>query len=123
MKRPEKKLVLENGQEFYGVGCGADCRRVCEVVFNTSVVGYQEILSDPSYADQIVIMTYPLIGNYGITDEDFESRSSCLGIPCSSSSSSRVLVKRKLLGVSQHSRTTSPPRQELLDSKSSSVIP
>ncbi len=79
MIRPEKKLVLENGLEFCGIGFGADATRVCEVVFNTSVVGYQEIISDPSYADQIVVMTYPLIGNYGITDEDFESRSSCLG--------------------------------------------
>ena len=79
MKRPEKKLVLENGQEFYGIGFGADCRRVCEIVFNTSVVGYQEIVSDPSYAEQIVVMTYPLIGNYGITDEDFESRTPSIG--------------------------------------------
>ena len=79
MKRPEKKLVLENGQEFYGTGFGADCRRVCEIVFNTSVVGYQEIVSDPSYADQIVVMTYPLIGNYGITDEDFETRTPLVG--------------------------------------------
>lgn len=79
MKRPEKKLVLENGLEFYGVGFGADCRRVCEIVFNTSVVGYQEIISDPSYAEQIVVMTYPLIGNYGITDEDFESRTPFIG--------------------------------------------
>lgn len=79
MKRPEKKLVLENGMEFYGVGFGADCRRVCEIVFNTSVVGYQEIISDPSYAEQIVVMTYPLIGNYGITDEDFESRTPFIG--------------------------------------------
>jgi len=79
MIRPTKKLVLETGQEFYGTGFGADCRRVSEIVFNTSVVGYQEIISDPSYADQIVVMTYPLIGNYGITDEDFESRNSCLG--------------------------------------------
>lgn len=79
MKKPEKKLVLENGQEFYGEGFGADCRSVCEVVFNTSVVGYQEIISDPSYADQIVVMTYPLIGNYGITDEDFESRTPVIG--------------------------------------------
>ena len=74
MIRPKKKLVLENGMEFYGTLFGADCRKVCEIVFNTSVVGYQEILSDPSYAGQIVVMTYPLIGNYGITDEDFESR-------------------------------------------------
>ena len=79
MKRPEKKLVLENGQEFYGVGFGADCRRVCEIVFNTSVVGYQEIISDPSYAEQIVVMTYPLIGNYGITDEDYETRTPSIG--------------------------------------------
>ncbi len=74
MKRPEKKLVLENGQEFCGIGFGSRENCVGEVIFNTSVVGYQEILSDPSYAGQIVVMTYPLIGNYGITDEDFESR-------------------------------------------------
>lgn len=79
MKRPEKKLVLENGMEFYGVGFGADCRRVCELIFNTAVVGYQEIISDPSFAEQIVVMTYPLIGNYGITDEDFESRTPLIG--------------------------------------------
>ena len=74
MIRPKKKLVLENGMEFHGMGFGADCRSVCEIVFNTSVVGYQEIISDPSYAGQIVVMTYPLIVNYGITDEDFESK-------------------------------------------------
>ena len=79
MIRPAKKLVLETGEEFYGTGFGADCRKVCEIVFNTSVVGYQEILSDPSYAEQIVVMTYPLIGNYGITDEDFESHGTDIG--------------------------------------------
>ena len=79
MIRPAKKLVLETGQEFYGTGFGADCRKVCEIVFNTSVVGYQEIISDPSYAEQIVVMTYPLIGNYGITDEDFESHGTDIG--------------------------------------------
>ena len=79
MIRPEKKLVLETGEEFYGTGFGADCRKVCEIVFNTSVVGYQEIISDPSYAEQIVVMTYPLIGNYGITDEDFESHGTDIG--------------------------------------------
>ncbi|MGN1082753.1 MAG: carbamoyl-phosphate synthase domain-containing protein, partial [Candidatus Avispirillum sp.] len=63
-----KKLVLEDGAEYVGVGFGYDCERVCEVVFNTSVVGYQEIISDPSYTDQAVVMTYPLIGNYGIAD-------------------------------------------------------
>lgn len=79
MKRPEKKLVLENGLEFRGTGVGCDCRKVCEIVFNTSVVGYQEIISDPSYAEQFVVMTYPLIGNYGITDEDFETRVPSIG--------------------------------------------
>ena len=49
MKPFTKKLVLENGREFFGYGYGADVERVCELVFNTSMVGYQEILSDPSY--------------------------------------------------------------------------
>lgn len=70
----EKKIVLENGREFYGQGFGADCERTAELVFNTSMVGYQEVLSDLSYTGQIVLMTYPLIGNYGINDEDFESK-------------------------------------------------
>lgn len=79
MKPFTKKLVLENGREFPGYGYGADVERVCELVFNTSVVGYQEIISDPSYTDQIVVMTYPLIGNYGITDEDFETKLPSIG--------------------------------------------
>ena len=70
----EKRLVLSNGKSFSGYGFGADRPAVCNIAFNTSVVGYQEIISDPSYTDQIVMMTYPVIGNYGITDEDFESR-------------------------------------------------
>jgi len=59
--------------EFVGIGGGAPGSCVGEIVFNTSVVGYQEIVSDPSYAGQILVMTYPLIGNYGMADEDFES--------------------------------------------------
>ena len=74
-----KKIVLEDGAEYVGVGFGYDCERVCEVVFNTSVVGYQEIISDPSYTDQAVVMTYPLIGNYGIADEDYETRVPTIG--------------------------------------------
>ena len=69
-----RKLVLDDGTEFYGYGFGGEKDAVCEVVFNTSMTGYQEILSDPSYTDQAVVMSYPLIGNYGITNEDFESR-------------------------------------------------
>ena len=74
-----KKIVLEDGEEYLGYGFGADKETVCEIVFNTSVVGYQEIVSDPSYTYQAVVMTYPLIGNYGITDEDFESKMINLG--------------------------------------------
>ena len=69
-----RKIVLEDGSEFPGVGFGHTCERVCELVFNTSMVGYQEIVSDPSYTDQAIVMSYPLIGNYGVADEDFESK-------------------------------------------------
>ena len=79
MKTANKKLVLEDGREFYGEGFASDVERVGELVFNTSMVGYQEILSDPSYADQIIVMTYPLIGNYGITDEDYETKFPSIG--------------------------------------------
>ena len=67
-------LILENGSIFCGtsMGSAADC--ICEMVFNTSMAGYQEILTDPSYAGQGVVMTYPLIGNYGVNSEDNESR-------------------------------------------------
>ena len=67
-------LVLEDGAVFHGRSFGAPTAAVGEVVFNTSMFGYQEILTDPSYAGQIVLMTYPLIGNYGISVEDIESR-------------------------------------------------
>lgn len=66
-------LVLEDGTVFNGVAIGADGCSVGEVVFNTAMTGYQEILSDPSYARQIVTLTYPHIGNVGTTDEDDES--------------------------------------------------
>ncbi|RPI06276.1 MAG: carbamoyl-phosphate synthase small subunit [Ignavibacteriae bacterium] len=67
------KLILENGTIFTGESFGADREACGEVVFNTSLVGYQEILTDPSYSGQIVTMTYPLIGNYGVNPEDVES--------------------------------------------------
>lgn len=79
MRPYNKKIVLENGSEFYGWGFGADREAVNEIVFNTSMVGYQEIMSDPSYTDQMVCMTYPLIGNYGITDEDYETKVPTMG--------------------------------------------
>ncbi len=67
-------LVLEDGRVFTGRSFGAAGESFGEMVFNTSMTGYQEILTDPSYAGQIVAMTYPLIGNYGVNDEDVESR-------------------------------------------------
>jgi carbamoyl-phosphate synthase small subunit len=79
MTHPPKKLVFENGEVFHGCGFGADVERVCEVVFNTSMVGYQEIFSDCSYNEQMVCMTYPLIGNYGLADEDYEARTPRMG--------------------------------------------
>ena len=63
-------LLLEDGTVFNGVSIGTDGCSVGEVVFNTSLTGYQEILSDPSYARQIVTLTYPHIGNVGTTSED-----------------------------------------------------
>ena len=70
----EAVLVLEDGRSFRGQSFGADGEAFGEIVFNTSMTGYQEILTDPSYAGQIVTMTYPLIGNYGVNAEDVESR-------------------------------------------------
>jgi carbamoyl-phosphate synthase small subunit len=70
------KLILETGEEFIGESIGFDIENAYslgELVFNTSMTGYQEILSDPSYCDQMVVMTYPMIGNYGVNKDDFES--------------------------------------------------
>lgn len=68
-----RKIITEDGDEYYGYAFGDECDRVCEIVFNTSMAGYQEIISDPSYTYQAVVMTYPLIGNYGIADDDYET--------------------------------------------------
>lgn len=80
MREFDRKLILEDGQEFYGYGFGGQGERICEIVFNTSMVGYQEILSDPSYTDQAVVMTYPLIGNYGMAHEDYETAIPSMGV-------------------------------------------
>jgi len=69
-----RKLVLENGKVFEGKGFGANTERVAEIVYNTAVVGYQESLSDPSNLEYIMVMGYPVIGSYGLTDEDYESQ-------------------------------------------------
>ncbi|MCF0116353.1 MAG: carbamoyl phosphate synthase small subunit, partial [Erysipelotrichaceae bacterium] len=67
------KLVLADGSVFEGYSFGARKEVICEIVFNTSMVGYQEIITDPSYTYQGVVMSYPLMGNYGINLEDNES--------------------------------------------------
>lgn len=74
MSQPLAKLALEDGTVYTGRAFGAAGETFGEVVFNTSMTGYQEVLTDPSYKGQIVTMTYPHIGNYGITPEDMESR-------------------------------------------------
>lgn len=74
-----RKIVLENGSVYEGYAFGAEVDRVCEIAFNTAMVGYQEMVSDPSCTDTAVVMTYPIIGNYGITDDDYETRVPTLG--------------------------------------------
>lgn len=71
--RTLRKIILPDGTEIVGKAFGSQKETITELVFNTSVVGYQEIISDPSYTDQTVIMTYPLIGNYGMNDDDYET--------------------------------------------------
>lgn len=73
-----RKIVLEDGSEYCGYGFGDNCDRVCEIVFNTSMVGYQEIVSDPTYMYQMVVMTYPIIGTCGVSD-DGETKTPTIG--------------------------------------------
>ncbi len=73
LKKPKAILVLQDGTSFEGYSFGYEGDATGEVVFNTSITGYQEILTDPSYKGQIVVMTYPMIGNYGVNEVDVES--------------------------------------------------
>ncbi|MBQ8836592.1 MAG: glutamine-hydrolyzing carbamoyl-phosphate synthase small subunit [Clostridia bacterium] len=79
MEKFNRKLILEDGSEYLGYAFGSNVDKVCEIVFNTSMVGYQEILSDPSYTYQAAVMTYPLIGNYGMADDDYETSTPSIG--------------------------------------------
>ena len=79
LREYDRKLITEDGAEYLGYGFGASKEAVLELVFNTSPVGYQEILSDPSYTDQAVVMTYPLIGNYGMCADDYETETPTIG--------------------------------------------
>ena len=78
-KEFSKQIILEDGQVYWGHSFGAEVEKVLEIVFNTSMVGYQEILSDPSYTHQAVVMTYPLIGNYGMAEDDYETKTPSIG--------------------------------------------
>lgn len=72
-EKTDRMLVLEDGSIYRGCGFGCPGEKFVELVFNTSMAGYQEVISDPSYTDQAVVMTYPLMGNYGICPGDYES--------------------------------------------------
>jgi carbamoyl-phosphate synthase small subunit len=109
----EAVLLLESGELFRGRAFGAAGETTGELVFNTSMTGYQEILADPSYRGQIVTMTYPLMGNYGVNEEDFESASLHLSgfvvrEYCEKPSSYRstrtlgnLLKEKKIVGISE----------------------
>ena len=79
LQTPTRKIITEYGAEFSGYPFGAEGDALLEVVFNTSMTGYQEILSDPSYTGQAVVMTYPLIGNYGTAEDEYETDTPTLG--------------------------------------------
>ena len=70
----DARLLFEDGTEFYGKFFTKPTTVFGEIVFNTAMSGYQEVLTDPSYSNQCVVMTYPMIGNYGINDVDVESK-------------------------------------------------
>ena len=73
-KKPTACLALADGTLFYGSGFGATGETIAELCFNTSITGYQEILTDPSYASQIITFTFPHIGNVGVNSEDAETQ-------------------------------------------------
>jgi len=95
---PPAKLALEDGTVYTGAAFGAEGEVFGEVVFNTGMTGYQEILTDPSYCGQIVTMTYPLIGNYGVNPEDVESSGIAL----------RGFIVRELCRLPSNYRSTAP---------------
>lgn len=105
-------LLLEDGTTYKGESFGAEGTNFGELVFNTSMTGYQEILTDPSYADQVIVMTYPEIGNYGINEDDFESeKPACKGFIVKSNCEkeshykseetiSKYLINNNIVGIS-----------------------
>ena len=94
----KRKIITQDGEEYLGYAFGAEKDAILELVFNTSMAGYQEILSDPSYTDQAVVMTYPLIGNYGMAAEDYESDAPSVG----------ALIVRDYNDTPSHYRSVEP---------------
>ena len=100
-------LVLENGMTFEGQRIGAPLNRIGELVFTTGVVGYLETLTDPSYYGQIVMHSFPTIGNYGVIEDDFEGEPALFGY-----------IVRELCATPSNFRSSSPLNDYLLDRKS-----
>ena len=117
--RPPALLALADGSVFHGVSIGAAVQATGEVVFNTAMTGYQEILTDPSYASQLVTLTCPHIGNVGTNGEDVESE----WVHAAARYSSSGRVDRKLLVTMARSRTISPAACTHSDSTSSPLVP
>ncbi len=89
-----RKIILEDGSVYHGYGFGSDQKKKLELVFNTSMAGYQEIITDPSYTDQAIVMTYPIMGNYGINPDDMESGSIIDGISSGITAGPGALIVR-----------------------------
>ena len=89
-----RKIILEDGSVYHGYGFGSPDKKKLELVFNTSMVGYQEIITDPSYTDQAIVMTYPIMGNYGINPDDMESGSVIEGISSGNTAGPGALIVR-----------------------------
>ncbi|MEQ1806411.1 MAG: glutamine-hydrolyzing carbamoyl-phosphate synthase small subunit [Burkholderiaceae bacterium] len=109
--QPQAILALADGTVFQGISIGAPGRTVGEVVFNTSMTGYQEILTDPSYCRQIVTLTYPHIGNYGVNGEDVES----------SAVQAAGLVIKELPVIESNFRSTSSLARYLRDTRTVAI--
>ncbi len=112
-----RKLILETGKEYLGYAFGGSDERVAELVYNTGMMTYQEIISDPSYADQAVLMTYPLIGGYGITDEDLETKTIAPGALIVSEYNDKPSNFRSIMTLNEVMVENNIPGIEILDTR------
>ncbi len=112
-----RKLILDSGREYLGYAFGGSGDRVAELVYNTAMMGYQEIVSDPSYADQAVLMTYPLIGGYGINEEDLETKSFAPGAIIVSEYNDKPSNFRSIMTLAEVLVENNIPGIEILDTR------